>query len=146
MGTYRTKPEEVEALQYTGEPGAPFSSPTPAWVWQSLASGNLTFSGFGMTIAYNGMTEDVTPGDWLVLHSDGIIRACSDKSFQTYYTPFRTRRSKAEIVAYEAGIAAEATTSPSAASPADDGVAAPPEGIAQTAQDFPIPAEWGVAS
>lgn len=141
MGKYRTKPEEVEALQYTGDTNAPFSSPTPVWVWRGLATGSLTFSGHGMAISYNGMTESVTPGDWLVLHSDNIIRACNNKTFQTYYTPFRARRTKAEIAAYEAGVAAGALTGP-----ADPGVSGPQNDSAQTTQAFPIPAEWGVAS
>lgn len=143
MGTYRTKPEEVEAVQYTGEIASPFSSATPAWVWEGLASGSLSFSSFGMTIIYNGMTEDVTPGDWLVLHSDKIIRACNSRTFQTYYTPCRTRRSKAEIAAYEAGSLPKS----SGGVTKDVEVTAPSVDAGHgAAGSYDFPMGWGVAS
>lgn len=97
MGLYRTKPEEVEAIQYTGGAAAPFSTPVPAWVWTGLSTGKLSFTAHGLEINYNGLTEMVGPEDWLVMSSDGVIRAAEDKVFRQYYLPFRKRRTKAEI-------------------------------------------------
>jgi hypothetical protein len=114
MGIYRTKPEEIEAVQFSGGNDSPFVGSIPAWVWSSFSRGNLSFTAHGMRIEYNGLTEDVAPGDWLVLHSDGIIRTCSHKVFQRHYTPFRKRRSKAEIDAYNATIATAAAATKSA--------------------------------
>lgn len=99
MGIYRTKPEEVEAIQYTGSTTKPFNENTPDWVWGALSYGTLKFTGLGLNIEYNGLVETVTPNDWLVMHNDGIIRACEDKVFVQYYTPYRVRRTKAEIEA-----------------------------------------------
>lgn len=97
MGTYRTKPEEVEAVQFTGDASQPFAERTPAWVWSALTQGVLRFHTLGMTIEYSGLSEHVGPNDWLVMSADGIIRACEDKVFKQYYTSYRIRRTKAEI-------------------------------------------------
>lgn len=99
MGTYRTKPEEVEAVQFTGDGTQPFAERTPAWVWSALTQGVLKFHTLGMIIDYNGLSEHVGPNDWLVMSSDNVIRACEDKVFKQYYTPYRNRRTKAEIEA-----------------------------------------------
>lgn len=111
MGTYRTKPEEVEAIQYTGNPTEPFTERTPGWVWAAFSGAVLTFSAYGMTISYNGLSEHVSPNDWLVMSADGVIRACDDKVFRQYYTSYRNRRTKAEIDAERAAeaVAAKAT-------------------------------------
>lgn len=92
MGLYRTKPEEVEAIQYTGSMANPFDGHVPAWVWSHISTGNITFVPHGIQIYYNGMTEMILSNDWLVLHNDGIIRACEDKVFKQYYTPARKRK------------------------------------------------------
>lgn len=92
MGLYRTKPEEVEAIQYTGSATHPFDGIVPAWVWDGISRGTLRFTGMGVEISYNGLTEMVVPGDWMVLHNDHIIRACDDKTFRQYYTPARKRK------------------------------------------------------
>lgn len=112
MGTYRTKPEEVEAIQYTGSTTSPFNERTPHWVWGAFSHGILKFAAHGMTIDYNGLSEHVSPNDWLVMSADGIIRACEDKVFQQYYTPYRIRRTKAEIEAEKAAEVAAATGQP----------------------------------
>jgi hypothetical protein len=96
MGLYRTKPEEVEAIQYTGSMTQPFDGVVPAWVWGGISTGTLRFTGMGVEISYNGLTELAVSGDWLVLHNDGIIRACEDKVFKQYYTPARKRLAKGE--------------------------------------------------
>jgi hypothetical protein len=110
MGTYRTKPEEVEAIQYTGNPTEPFAERTPGWVWAAFSGAVLTFSAYGMTISYNGLSEHVSPNDWLVMSSDNVIRACEDKVFRQYYTSYRNRRTKAEIDAERAADAAAVQT------------------------------------
>lgn len=110
MGTYRTKPEEVEAIQYTGNPTEPFAERTPGWVWAAFSGAVLTFSAYGMTISYNGLSEHVSPNDWLVMSSDNVIRACEDKVFRQYYTSYRNRRTKAEIDAERAAEAAAVQT------------------------------------
>lgn len=92
MALYRTKPEEVEAIQYTGSMTQPFEENIPAWVWGAMSVGTLTFRGHGLEINYNGLTEQVLPNDWLVLHNDGIIRCCNDGVFKMYYTPARKRK------------------------------------------------------
>ena len=76
MGLYRTKPEEVEAIQYTGVANAPFAGEVPQWVWVAMGSGNVRFTSHGLEVNYAGMTEDVLPGDWMVMHNDDIIRVC----------------------------------------------------------------------
>lgn len=91
MGLYRTKPEEVEAIQYTGSMSEPFDGVVPAWIWAHISTGSLTFTAHGIQISYSGLTELVAPDDWLVLHNDGIIRACEDKVFKQYYSPARKR-------------------------------------------------------
>jgi hypothetical protein len=91
MGLYRTKPEEVEAIQYTGVASAPFASEVPQWVWTAMGSGNLRFTSHGLEIIYAGMTENVLPGDWMVMHNDDIIRVCGDKVFKTFYVRARKR-------------------------------------------------------
>ncbi len=106
MALYRTKPEEVEAIQYTGNLSSPFDGAVPQWVWESLGSGNLKFNAHGVEIAYNGMSEDVLPTDWMVMSSDGVIRACSDKVFKTYYV--RARKRTSGNTEDEAGAAATA--------------------------------------
>lgn len=97
MGTYRTKPEEVEAIQYTGDPASPFDGQVPSWVWTGMQEGCLRFNQYGIEIVYNGMSEQTVPGDWLVKDGSNIIRACDDKTFRQYYVPFRIRRAKAEM-------------------------------------------------
>ena len=109
MGMYRTKPEEVEAIQYTGSTTAPFGEFVPHWVWNAFSHGILSFNAHGIEIKYNGLTEMVGPSDWLVLPGDGIIRAAEDKVFVQYYVPFRKRRTKAEIEAEKAETKTEET-------------------------------------
>lgn len=99
MGNYRTKPEEVEAIQYSGSTTKPFNETVPEWVWGAFSYGTLKFTGLGINIEYNGLSETVLPNDWLVLGSDNVIRACDDKVFTQYYTPYRIRRSRADIEA-----------------------------------------------
>lgn len=89
MALYRTKPETVEATQFTGNTNDPFSGGAPQWVWSALGSGKLRFTPHGIEIVYAGMMENVSPTDWIVLHNDGIIRACDDKVFRAYYTRSR---------------------------------------------------------
>lgn len=108
MGNYRTKPEEVEAIQYNGSASKPFSETLPDWVWVALSTGVLRFTALGVNIEYNGLSENVMPNDWLVLGSDGVIRACEDKVFTQYYTPYRIRRTKAEVEAERLAEAAAA--------------------------------------
>ncbi len=118
MGTYRTKPEEVEAIQFTGTPSEPFAERTPGWVWAAFSGGVLTFNAHGMVISYNGLSEHVSPNDWLVMSADGVIRACDDKVFRQYYTSYRNRRTKAEIEAErlaEAATVQTTVTAPAAA-------------------------------
>lgn len=107
MGTYRTTPEEVEAIQYTGSTTKPFNETVPDWVWVAFSHGTLKFTGLGINIEYNGLHENVMPNDWLVLSNDSVIRACEDKVFRQYYTPYRQRRTKAEIEAERVSIEAE---------------------------------------
>lgn len=107
MGNYRTKPEEVEAIQYSGSASKPFSETLPDWVWVALSTGVLRFTALGVNIEYNGLSENVMPNDWLVLSNDSVIRACEDKVFRQYYTPYRQRRTKAEIDAERVSIEAE---------------------------------------
>lgn len=90
MALYRTKPQKVEATQYTGDMNNPFGGDAPGWVWSALASGKLKFNVHGLDIHYSGIIESVLPTDWVVMNSDGIIQACADKIFRTYYT--RSRR------------------------------------------------------
>lgn len=97
MALYRTKPEEVEAIQYTGNISAPFSEQPPQWLWMAVAGGNVSIKPSHMVVQYNGMQEDVMPNDWLVLQSDGIIRACSEDVFSMFYEkrgPKRPRKHK----------------------------------------------------
>ena len=108
MGNYRTKPEEVEAIQYSGSASKPFSETLPDWVWVALSTGVLRFTALGVNIEYNGLSENVMPNDWLVLGSDGVIRACEDKVFTQYYTPYRIRRTKDEVEAERLAEAAAA--------------------------------------
>ena len=108
MGTYRTTPEEVEAIQYSGSTTKPFNETVPEWVWGAFSHGILRFTGLGINIEYNGLSENVMPNDWLVLGSDNVIRACEDKVFKQYYTPYRQRRTKAEIEAERLAEAAAA--------------------------------------
>lgn len=91
MALYRTKPEEVEAIRYTGDIKVPFDGDVPEWVWAGLGSGILKFSTHGLEITYAGMTENVLTNDWMVMHNDGIIRACEDKVFKRYYVRARKR-------------------------------------------------------
>ena len=91
MGLYRTKPDEVEAIQYTGSLTAPFKEAVPQWVWGALAAGNLVFSNHGIEVRYNGLSEMAMPNDWLILPADGIIRVSDDKTFAQYYSPARKR-------------------------------------------------------
>jgi hypothetical protein len=108
MGTYRTTPEEVEAIQYTGSTTKPFNETVPDWVWGAFSYGTLKFTGLGINIEYNGLSENVMPNDWLVMGIDSVIRACDDKVFTQYYTPYRQRRTKAEIEAERLAEAAAA--------------------------------------
>jgi hypothetical protein len=91
MGLYRTKPEEVEAIRYTGNTMTPFDGDVPQWVWAGLGTGVLKFSAHGLEITYSGMSETVLANDWMVMHNDGIIRACEDKVFKTHYVRARKR-------------------------------------------------------
>jgi hypothetical protein len=128
MGTYKTKPEEVEAIQYTGDPKGPFSGQVPAWVWTGMQDGTLMFNTLGVEIRYNGLSEQVIPGDWLVRDPDGVVRACDDKTFTQYYVPYKMRRTKAEVEAERAAKAAFAAAP--AATPVEAPVEAAPETIA----------------
>lgn len=100
MGLYRTKPEEVEAVQFLGTQvtdGVYFSNgtsgPLPAWLWDAIArgddNGGISFSD---RIPYldNGDTE-VMDGDWIVRGSDGVLRTCDEDDFKRIYTPARKR-------------------------------------------------------
>ena len=127
MGTYRTTPEEVEAIQYSGSTTKPFNETVPDWVWGAFSYGTLKFTGLGINIEYNGLHENVMPNDWLVMGSDSVIRACEDKVFRQYYTPYRQRRTKAEIEAErvaDAAAAEAAAVASSARAAAADAVAA----------------------
>lgn len=118
MGTYRTTPEEVEAIQYSGSTTKPFNETVPEWVWGAFSHGILRFTGLGINIDYNGLSENVMPNDWLVMSADGVIRACDDKVFRQYYTSYRNRRTKAEIEAErlaEAATVQTTVTAPAAA-------------------------------
>jgi hypothetical protein len=42
------------------------------------------------------MSENVLGNDWMVMHNDGIIRACEDKVFKQYYSPARKRQTRLE--------------------------------------------------
>lgn len=124
MGTYRTTPEEVEAIQYSGSTTKPFNETVPEWVWGAFSHGILRFTGLGINIEYNGLHENVMPNDWLVMGSDGVIRACEDKVFRQYYTPYRQRRTKAEIEAERVSIEAERVAEAVLLAAAADAVAA----------------------
>ena len=56
-----------------------------------MGSGNLRFTSHGLEITYAGMTENVLPEDWMVMHNDDIIRVCGDKVFKTFYVRARKR-------------------------------------------------------
>jgi hypothetical protein len=133
MGTYRTKPEEVEAIQYTGSTTKPFDETVPDWVWGAFSYGTLKFTGLGINIEYNGLSENVMPGDWLVVGSDKIIRACDNKVFQQYYTSFRIRRTKAEVEAMRAEAEAARIAAETAAAEESNSASAFPEGSAAEA-------------
>lgn len=124
MGTYRTTPEEVEAIQYSGSTTKPFNETVPDWVWGAFSYGTLKFTGLGINIEYNGLHENVMPNDWLVMGSDSVIRACEDKVFRQYYTPYRQRRTKAEIEAERVSIEAERVAEAVLLAAAADAVAA----------------------
>ena len=96
MATYRTIPEKVEAIQYTGVQATPFAGTAPSWVWTGISSDVLKFTAHGIEINYNGMSEDVLPGDWLVMHNDGIIRVCGDTTFKKFYTRSRKLSGEAD--------------------------------------------------
>ena len=124
MGTYRTTPEEVEAIQYSGSTTKPFNETVPEWVWGAFSHGILRFTGLGINIEYNGLHENVMPNDWLVMGSDSVIRACEDKVFRQYYTPYRQRRTKAEIDAERVAEAAAAAAAAAAEAAAAEAAAA----------------------
>lgn len=97
MGLYRTKPNEVEAVQFLGTDtpdGVFFSNgtagPLPAWLWKSIASGpsGLSFD-FGRLFLNNDVL--VTAGEWLVVDGAGVMRRCADDVFKAFYTPARKR-------------------------------------------------------
>lgn len=122
MALYRTKPEEVEAIQYTGSMTAPFENTVPAWVWGALSTGTLKFMGHGIEISYNGLTEVVAAGDWLVLPDDGIIRAAEDKVFRQYYTPARKRSTQAKEEVTKAVTPVETVAAPAVVQPEAEAV------------------------
>lgn len=97
MGLYRTKPEEVEAIQYTGSITNPFEGKTPAWVWAHISLGTMKFTADGVQITYGDMSETAHPLDWLIMHNDGIVRLCDDATFKKYYTPARKRLAGEEV-------------------------------------------------
>lgn len=97
MGLYRTKPSEVEAVQFLGTDtadGVFFSNgtagPLPSWLWKSisLGAGGLSFDAGNLFLCGNIL---VGAGEWLVIGSDGIIRVCADDVFKSFYTPARKR-------------------------------------------------------
>lgn len=97
MGLYRTKPNEVEAIQFLGTDtidGVFFSNgtagPLPAWLWRAIASGpsGLSFD-YGRLILNNDVV--VYTGEWLVVDGSGVMRVCADDVFKSFYTPARKR-------------------------------------------------------
>jgi hypothetical protein len=97
MGLYRTKPSEVEAVQFLGTDttdGVFFSNgtagPLPSWLWKAIASGTGGLSFNAGRLFLSGDVE-VYRGEWLVTGGDGVIRVCADIVFKSFYTPARKR-------------------------------------------------------
>jgi hypothetical protein len=97
MGLYRTKPNEVEAIQFLGTDtvdGVFFSNgtagPLPAWLWKSIASGagGLSFDAGRLFLAGDVL---VAAGEWIVVDGSGVMRVCADDVFKSFYTPARKR-------------------------------------------------------
>jgi hypothetical protein len=97
MGLYRTKPSEVEAVQFLGTDtadGVFFSNgtagPLPVWLWKAIASGagGLSFDAGRLFLSGDVL---VSTGEWLVIGSEGVIYVCADDVFKSFYTPARKR-------------------------------------------------------
>lgn len=97
MGLYRTKPNEVEAVQFLGTDTADgvffsngTSGPLPSWLWKAIAAGagGLSFDAGRLFLAGDVL---VTAGEWLVVDGAGVMRVCADDVFKVFYTPARKR-------------------------------------------------------
>jgi hypothetical protein len=98
MGLYRTKPSEVEAVQFLGTDtvdGVFFSNgtsgPLPSWLWKSVATGAIGGLAFDAGRLFLAGDVEVNRGEWLVIGGDGVIRVCADDVFKSFYTPARKR-------------------------------------------------------
>lgn len=104
MGLYRTKPEEVEAIQYSGGV-KPFGNNPPDWFWMSMSSGRLAIEAGDMYLVDGDQREKMNVGDWLILTNMGALRVSDDETFKNYFVATRRmpKRGKKDSAVAEAG-------------------------------------------
>lgn len=89
MGLYRTIPQDVEAVQFTGmkdeEPILKeMGSSIPSWLWRGITKGMVKFDTIGVKVGNTVLKE----GDWIIF--DGaFIDAMSDEKFNSTFVPAR---------------------------------------------------------
>lgn len=88
MGLYRTKPEEVEAVQYKGGI-KPFGNAQPDWVWSAMATGHVIMSEGRVFVRDGVEQEQLSEGDWLIMAADGDLHVSDNETFMERFLPAR---------------------------------------------------------
>lgn len=104
MGLYRTKPEEVEAIQYTGGI-KPFGNNPPEWFWAGMSAGQLAIENGEMFLVAGSQREKLEATDWLILTQSNVLRVSDDNTFKNYFMPTRRMPPRKKSGASEAAAA-----------------------------------------
>lgn len=88
MGTYRKKPVQIEAFQWTGGPD---QVEDPTWIVEAIRKGDITFqrservNATVMRICTLEGVMEAIPGDWIIRGVKGEIYPCKPDIFEATY-------------------------------------------------------------
>lgn len=85
MAKYKTKPEYVDAFQWTG---GPEQTEDPDWIVDAIKNhvvAIVNHNGLLMSIVSGGNNSTARVGDWIVRDAQGNIRACKPDIFEATY-------------------------------------------------------------
>ena len=89
---YRMKPTEIEAVQFIGSSPDGSAVKTyfdicPPWLEDQLDCGKIMYLEHSMrfSVLTFGVETALYKGDWIILHSRGLIRVCDDETFKMHY-------------------------------------------------------------
>lgn len=86
MGYYRSKPQTVRAMQWTGKNWGNLKN------WFELLSVAAVLSTSGkddnhLRLQTEIMDGDIAVGDWIICNTNGVVFMANDEAFQERYAP-----------------------------------------------------------